>query len=68
MFGKVLDVQENLSPGLSRSVFVTFYDREAAARALSVSFSCVNLRQKRFTGPSVTVGTVGIRVSASDFL
>jgi hypothetical protein len=24
--------------GLSRSVFVTFYEREAAARALSVSF------------------------------
>jgi hypothetical protein len=38
MFGKVLDVEKNVSPGLSRSVFVTFYEREVVARALNVLF------------------------------
>ena len=36
MFGKVLDVEENVTPGLSRSEFVTYYEREAVARALNV--------------------------------
>ncbi len=38
MFEKVLDVEENVAPGLSRSVFVTDYEREAVARALNVNF------------------------------
>ena len=38
MFGNVLDVEENVRPGLSRSVFVTFYEREAVARALNEIF------------------------------
>ncbi len=38
MFGKVLDVEENVAPGLSRSVFVTYYEREAVGRALNVNF------------------------------
>ena len=38
MFGNVLDVEENVRPGLSRSGFVTFYEREAVARALNEIF------------------------------
>jgi hypothetical protein len=34
----MLDVEENVTPGLSRSEFVTYYEREAVARALNVNF------------------------------
>ena len=33
---EMLDVEENVTPGLSRSEFVTYYEREAVARALNV--------------------------------
>jgi RNA recognition motif-containing protein len=34
-FGKVLDVEENVNPGLNRSVFVTFYHQDSVHRALT---------------------------------
>ena len=37
MFFMVLDVEENREAGLSRSVFVTSFNKEAVRRALTVS-------------------------------
>ncbi|EFX81229.1 hypothetical protein DAPPUDRAFT_102703 [Daphnia pulex] len=38
VFGKVMDVEENLNAGLSRSVFITYFTRDAVRSALNVSF------------------------------
>jgi hypothetical protein len=35
VFGKVMDVEENLNAGLSRSVFITYFTREAVLSALN---------------------------------
>jgi hypothetical protein len=37
-----MEVEENLNQGLSRSVTITFFDKDAVVAALNVSFNYYN--------------------------
>ena len=38
VFGRILDAEENPEPGLGRSVYITYFTRDAVLSALNVSF------------------------------